>query len=149
MDDRRRLLWHGFAMLTVAFGLGLVAGALGTRHHPHARLWMGAHITGILVGMLLMGLGLARPHLQLGRRGGVAFYWSAVASSWVGLLVLGIFASSIGAGTAIANPGLPAPTGWHGAIIVAALGFVTITTFVFCGLGLYGLRSGARNSAVA
>jgi hypothetical protein len=140
-EERRRFLFHGFLMLTAAFALGLVAGALGAQHHPHARLWLGAHLTAISVGLLLILLGLARPHLALGRRASAAFFWSAVAGNWVGLLVLGIFSCLIGAGTPIANPTLPPPTGWQAALITAALLVVTVTTFVFCGLGTYGARA--------
>lgn len=144
MEQRRKILVHGFAMLTFAFALGLVAGPLGQQHHPHARLWLGAHITGILAGILLIGVGLARPYLQLGARAGRAFYWSAVGGNWIGMLVLGVFNASIGGGTAIVTPELAAPAGWQGAVIVAALAIVTITTFLFCGLGLYGLRASAH-----
>jgi hypothetical protein len=146
-DERRRFLFHGFVMLTVAFALGLVAGALGNQHHPSARLWLGAHLTGISIGMLLILLGLARPYLELGRRGSAAFFWSAVAGNWVGMLVLGIFSCLIGAGTPIVNPTLAPPTGWQGAVIAAALLVVTVTTFVFCGLGIYGARRSVARGA--
>lgn len=143
MDERRRFLFHGFAMLTLAFALGLVAGPLGQQQHPHARLWMGGHITGILIGILLLTLGVARPYLQLGPRGARAFFWSAVGGNWVGMLVLGIFNALVGAGTAITTPALAPAVGWKAAVIVLGLVIVTISTFTFCVLGLYGLRRSA------
>jgi hypothetical protein len=147
-EERRRFLFHGFVMLTAAFALGVVAGALGKQHHPSARLWLGAHLTGISVGTLLCLLGVVRPHLQLGRRASAAFFWSAVGGNWVGLLVLGVFSCLVGAGTPILNPTLAPPSGWQGAVIAAALLLVTVTTFVFCGLGIYGARRPGSGAGV-
>jgi hypothetical protein len=143
MDERRRFLFHGFAILTVAFALGLVAAVTGMHHDPRARLWLGAHLTGILTGLLVTLLGLARPHLDLGPRGARAFFWTAVGGNWLGMLVLGIFNSALGSGTAIVTPQLAAAQGWQGAVIGGTIFIVTVTTFGFCGLGLYGLRARA------
>jgi hypothetical protein len=147
MDDRRRILFHAFAMLTVAFALGLVAGALGPLRHPHARLWLGAHLTGILIGILMLAFGLARPHLTLGRRASRAFTWSLLWGNWAGLAILGIFGSAMGIGTPIITPQLPAPTGWKAAVIGVTLLFVTVTTFITCLTGLWGARASAQTAA--
>jgi hypothetical protein len=150
MDDRRRILFHAFAMLTLAFALGLVAGALGPMRHPHARLWLGAHLTGILMGTMMLGLGLARAHLTLGPRASRAFTWSLLWGNWVGMAILGIFSCVMGIGSPIVAPALPGPTGWKAALVGLALVFVTLTTFTTCILGLLGARARtAAPSAVA
>jgi disulfide bond formation protein DsbB len=140
MDERRRILFHGFLMLTAAFALGLVAGVAGGQHHPYARLWLGAHLTGVLVGIMLVAVGLARPHIVLGPRSSAVFFWSLIGGNWLGFWILGIFSCSVGAGTPIVTPNLAPPTGWHAAVIGGALVLVSATTFVFCGLGVWGLR---------
>ncbi len=149
MEDRRRILVHAFAILTLAFALGLVAGPLGQQGHAHARLWLGAHITGITIGTLLIGVGLVRPHLHLGAMASRVFFLAAVGGNWVGMLVLGIYASAIGAGTPIVTPNLPPPHGVHAAVIVSALVVVTVTTFVMCGLALWGLRKSAAGGSLS
>jgi len=83
MEQRRRILVHAFIFLTVGFALGLVAGPLGAQRHPHARLWLSSHIVGILVGIMTIGLGLARPHLRLGPVASQLYFWSAVGGNWV------------------------------------------------------------------
>lgn len=143
MEERRRLLFHAFAMLTVAFLLGFVAAAAGNEKHPHARLWMGAHTTGILIGVFMLALGLARPYLALGARAGWTFFVCTTWGNWIGMAILGVFAASMGAGTPIVAPGLPRPTGWVAALIGSALIVTSSTTFAVCFLGLYGLRRSA------
>jgi hypothetical protein len=136
-------------MLTLAFALGLVAGALGPMRHPHARLWLGAHLTGILMGTMMLGLGLARPHLTLGPRASRAFTWSLLGGNWVGMGILGVFSCVMGIGSPIVAPQLPGPTGWKAAVVGLALVFVTITTFTTCILGMLGARARAAVAGVA
>jgi hypothetical protein len=140
MDDRRRILFHGFLLLLGSFVLGLVAGKLGGEHHPHARLWLGAHVTGLMVGTMVLAIGMARPHLELGPRASAVFLWSLLLGNWLGFWFLGVFASAVGAGGPITGQGLPPVTGWQAKVVSAALMAVTLLTFVFCGLGLWGLR---------
>ena len=141
MDEKRRFLRHAFAMLTFSFVLGLVAGALGGQHHPNARIWMGAHVTGILTGLLLIGLGVVRPSLRLGPRAGRAFFAAAVGGNWFAMLLFGIFGSLAGVPGAITTPNLPPAAPWQSTIIGIGLVIVTLTTFTTCGLALYGLRA--------
>ena len=63
---RRSILKHAFVMLTGAFLLGLAAGSMA--HHPHGRLWMGSHLTGILVSLMVAVVGLLWPELRLSPR---------------------------------------------------------------------------------
>lgn len=138
MDAQRKLFRHGFVILLVAFALGGVAGAAGGG--PHARLWLGAHTTGILVGLLVVAVGAVWPQLLLDQRAARALYALTVGGNWVGVLVLGIFAPAVHFPSAISTPDLPAAPGWASSIVGLGLVVVTLSTFAMCGLVVAGLR---------
>lgn len=139
MDAQRCLYRHGFVVLTIAFALGLVTGAMGG--DPRARLWLGAHTTGIAVGLMVVAVGVVWPRLQLGDRLMRLAYRSTLAAAWIGVVGLGVFAPAVGFPSAISTPGLPAPPSWASAVVATALVAVTISTFTMCGLIVLGLRN--------
>src|SRR5438105_3778581 len=63
---QRQLFRHGFGIITAAFMLGAVTATAGM---PQARLWVSSHVTAILTGLFVCGVGAAWPHLALGERG--------------------------------------------------------------------------------
>jgi hydroxylaminobenzene mutase len=135
---QRDLFRHAFVILFVAFVLGVVAGVESGR--PTARLWLGAHMTGILVGLLLVAVGVVWPHLRLSEGQQRWLFRFAVIGNWIGVIVLGAFGAAIGAPAPIVAPGLPSVLAWQQSVISGGIAVVTITTFATVGLVLVGLR---------
>jgi (hydroxyamino)benzene mutase len=144
MHTQRSLFRHGFALMTLGFLLGGVVGAMGGG--PRARLWLGAHVTGLLVGLVVIAVAAAWPHLSLGPGARRAAYAVTVYGNWTGAAVLGVFASAVGFPTKISTPELPPPPAWASAIVGVGLVVVTLSTFAMCGLVLYGLRGTGEKS---
>jgi hydroxylaminobenzene mutase len=145
LDEQRRLFRHGFTILVIAFALGGVAGAAGGG--PHARLWLGAHTTGILVGLLVVAVGAVWPTLVLGARASRTLYGVTLGGNWVGVVVLGIFAPAVGFPSAISTPELPPAAAWAAMLVGLGLVVVTVSTFTMCGLVIFGLRGGRRGAS--
>ena len=137
---RKTILKHAFVILTVAFVLGLVAGAVGGTHSPMAKAWLASHMTGILIALLMSVVGLAWPDLQLGPRARRVLYWATVPANYINMVVLGILAPALGGAPAIAVPEAPAPADGVKALLVAGIAFATVASFLMAGLVLYGLR---------
>ena len=136
---QRDLFRHAFVILFAAFILGLVAGSMTGQ--PTARLWLAAHITGILVSLLLVAVGVVLPHLNLSDGQRRWLFRFAVIGNWIGLLVLGVFGSAIGAAAPIASPAaLPPIAAWQQSVISGAIASVTVTSFGTVVLVLLGLR---------
>ncbi len=144
-ETRRSLYRHGAILMTIAFALGVVAGGMGD--DPRARLWLGAHTTGIMVGLLVIAVGAMWPELRLERLGRRVAYLSAVGGNWLGLAVLGVFAPAAAFGSPITSPTLPPPPAWAQGVVGVGLLIVTISTFTMCGAVIYGLRG--RTEAAA
>jgi len=145
LDEQRRLFRHGFVILLVAFALGGVAGAAGGG--PHARLWLGAHTTGILVGLLVVAVGAVWPRLALGSRASRSLYAVTLGGNWTGVVVLGIFAPAVGFPSAISTPELPPAAAWAATVVGLGLVVVTVSTFAMCGLVIAGLKASPAKSA--
>jgi hypothetical protein len=136
---QRDLFRHAFVILFAAFVLGLVAGTMTGR--PTARLWLAAHITGILVALLLVAVGVVLPHLNLSDGQRRWLFRFAVIGNWVGVVVLGVFGAAIGAAAPIASPtALPAIASWQQSVISGAIAVVTVGSFGTVVLVLLGLR---------
>lgn len=138
MERQRALYRHGFGILTIALSMGAVVGAMGGT--PQARLWLGAHTTGIMVGLIVIAVGAIWPRLTLSERLSTLTYRVTAVGNWTGLAVLGIFAPATQFPSPISTPTLPPPAPWAGAVVGTGLLVVTLSTFVMCGLVLYGLR---------
>ena len=59
--ERRTLFRHGALFLLLSAMLGLVVAAQA----PHPAKWMTAHVSGLLTGVLLIGLGSLWSELRL------------------------------------------------------------------------------------
>ncbi len=93
-----------------------------------------------MVGLIVVAVGAVWPRLVLSARLETLAYRAAVVGNWTGLFVLGIFAPATRFRSPISTPTLPEPAAWSAAIVGVGLIVVTLTTFVMCGLVLYGLR---------
>ncbi len=135
---QRSIFRHAFVILAVSFAVGLVAGGLAP--DPRARLWLSPHVAGIMSGLLMIAVGVVWPHLRLGATGEKVGLASAIGCNWGGLFV-GMFAAAVRFPMKIATPALPDVQGWQRGVVLSGLGVVTISTFVLCGVVLYGLRA--------
>ena len=63
-SERRRLYRHGVLLLLLSAVLGLVVAA----QPPHAGKWMAAHVSGLMTGILLIGLGALWPEIPVEER---------------------------------------------------------------------------------
>jgi hypothetical protein len=133
---QRSVLLHGFVILAIGFALGLVIPATTGADQ---RLWLGSHVTGILVGVMMIAVGSAWSHLRLGDGARRALWVVTVPSNYVSVLILGIFAPLMRIPT-IATPELAMPAGPVMAVFGIGLLNATISAFVMCGLAIYGLR---------
>jgi hypothetical protein len=137
-DMQRRLFRHGFAILTGGFVLGLVVGGMGGG--PRARLWLGSHVTALLVGLMVVAVGVVWPHLSLGERGRKVLATTTIAGNWFSFAMLGVFVPVVGFPSKLSTPTLPDPPAWAAGVVGLSLVVVTLSTFVMCGCVLYGLR---------
>jgi hypothetical protein len=141
---RRTILKHAFVFLTIAFLIGLVAGA--SAHHPHARLWMGSHVTGILVGLLAAVVGLLWPELHLGPRALRLLFFVTVPVNYYLLAVLGVVGPAFGFPQPITTPQLPAAASWLGGLVAATLVIATLSALTMSVLVVVGMRGRARDA---
>lgn len=134
-DAKRRVLWHGTAMVL----LGLVSGAfLGSFANP--RLALAAHVGGIMNGTLVMIIGAAWNELLLAPRSTRVLFWSLVYSGYVNWLGL-VLAASFGTTrtTPLLGDGTPAAP-WQEHLVAWCLVSGAVTTLAAMGLVLAGLR---------
>jgi hypothetical protein len=135
---RRRYYWHGFFILFLSFLLGFVTASGG----PHARQWLVAHVSGLLAGILMIAIGSVSPELRLSPGQGRLMYVSALISNYVALVLLGVYASVVGAPLDVVAPG-PALPGILMAPVVLGIVLVSLSTLTYVALGIYGLRGSA------
>jgi hypothetical protein len=134
----RRLQFHGFVIVLICLAMGLVVAAAGPG--VRGRQWLGAHVTGLMVGILLVAASTAWPNLRLGPRALKTAWFTLVSGAWAGLLVLGLFVPIMAVPQAQAAPNLPAPAAWTNGVVAAGLVYVTVTLLTAAGLFVAGLR---------
>ena len=135
---RRTILKHAFVLLTAAFLLGLVAGSMA--HHPHGRLWMGAHLTGILVALMVAVVGLVWPELRLSAKAGKVLLFVTVPMNYYLMAALGVAGPALGFPQPIATPQLPPPAVWVTGWMTANLVVATVSGLTLAVLVVFGLR---------
>jgi hypothetical protein len=139
---RRSILFHAFVILTTAFVLGLVTGFAHGAHHASARAWLIAHVTGIMVALLMAVVGLLWADLRLGRRSARVLYWATVPANYVIFVILGVLAPALGASPALAVPDAVPPPAAVQALVTAGIALATISNFVGSILVVVGMRGG-------
>jgi hypothetical protein len=138
----RRLQFHGFLILLISLAMGLVVAASGPG--VRGRQWLGAHVTGLMVGILLVAAASAWGNLRLGPRAQKTAWFTMVSGAWTGLLVLGLFVPIMGMPQAQAAPNQPEPAAWANAVVGIALVYVTVTLLTAASLFVAGLRPAAN-----
>jgi hypothetical protein len=138
---RKQILFHAFIILTVAFVLGLVTGAVqGSGDVAMAKSWLISHVTGIMVSLIMAVVGLLWSDLQLGRRASRVLYWMTVHANYVVMGILGVLVPALGAAPELAVPEAPPAVGGVKALLIAGIVIATVSSFVMSILVLVGLR---------
>ncbi len=135
--QRRLLLRHGFVFLFLGGCLGV-----GVILLPHPQHWRATHVTAILTCFILTTIGQVWRELRLTEKQRRLALVTGFAASYTGLL-----ASSFGAVMDLPGPAsqpgvaMPMP---QGAIFLAMLTVVILSTFTSFGLVLFGMRGEAE-----
>jgi hypothetical protein len=135
---RRRLLWHGFMLLMIAFLLGFP-----TALAPHGRAWMAAHVSAFIGGFLILAAAQVWLDLDLGARARKAAFVTLLVGVYANL-VANVFGSIVNLPGPATSPGVE-PVKWQYAVFV-----VLVTILVPCMLvstllilrGLGGRKAG-------
>src|SRR5690348_6711577 len=80
--ERRTLFRHGALFLLLAALLGLVVAAQA----PHPAKWMAAHVSALLTGLLMIGLGALWPELRLAETTRRRAMRMGLTAAWTGLV---------------------------------------------------------------
>lgn len=135
-EYRRRFLWHGFFLCTLAF---LIAPFLPLYTNPRAGL--ATHLIGITTGILLMAVGLAFPYLSLSEFLAQVIFWLLVPSFYIGFACQ--FLGALFGLTKmfpITGEGFTGGAAWMEIVVSIATKGITVTTILGCIIIIYGLR---------
>jgi (hydroxyamino)benzene mutase len=140
---KRRLLWHGIFLCTLAFIIGLFIPL-----YANPRAGLAAHVLGITEGMFLAIVGFVYPQLKLPFSLAQTSFWMLIISAYVGLL--GQFLSSAfglkrilvitGTGTAEGNF-------WMETSVEIATKGISVLLLIACAIVLFGLRKTENENA--
>ena len=134
-DAKRRLLWHGTAMVL----LGLATGGF-LQSFANPRLALAAHVGGMMNGTLVMVIGAAWAEIALSAGLARFLFWSLVYSgyvNWVGLVLAAGFGTTLT--TPLLGDGTPAQP-WQENLVAFCLVSGAVVTLAGIGLVLAGLR---------
>jgi hypothetical protein len=134
----RRILLHGSLVVMLSLLLGFAVA--GAPDQVHGRVWLAAHNTGILTGLIVIAAGLLWPTLRLGARGQKVAAFMLLTGAWVGYWLLGVFGAALSIPQKVAAPSLPPAPAWATGVTIAAIAYVTITILGGWGMIVYGLR---------
>jgi hypothetical protein len=136
-----RVARHGVIVLL----LGLLTGfVIGNVHNPH--LGDAAHLTGLIGGFGMIGLGLLWPKLSLGRFWSGAGAWMTAVSmylNWLGLAFMGAFGSGPKAPN---SPMLGSPLLWDraGGVVLTMAALLSLFATLVILIGLRKLTASAE-----
>jgi hydroxylaminobenzene mutase len=134
-SERRRLYRHGVLLLLLSAVLGLVVAA----QPPHAGKWMAAHVSGLMTGILLIGLGALWPEIRLSdglRRRALQM---GLTAAWVGFTA-NFYAALVNLPGPATEPGRQPDAPWQLFVFFAMLAVVVPTTIGSFYLAWRGLR---------
>lgn len=138
---RKNILFHAFIILTAAFVLGLVTGfSHGNGDVVQAKAWLIAHVSGILISLLMAIVALLWSDLRLGSRASRLLYWMTVPANYVVFFILGLLMPALGVAPALAVPEAAPPVGLTKVLLNTGITIATITSFAMAILVLVGLR---------
>jgi (hydroxyamino)benzene mutase len=142
----RHLYRHGFGVILLSLLLGFAIPASGGG--AKGRLWLAAHTTGLMTGLLVVAAGCVWPTLRLGPRARKVAGFALITGAWLGYWVLGVFNAAMAIPLPIAAPGLPAAPGWTQAVLGFGLIYVGLAIIAGTAMVLFGLRNQAPSGNV-
>ena len=137
---KRRLLWHGIFLCTLAFIIGLFIPL-----YANPRAGLAAHVIGITEGIFLAIVGFAYPQLKLSFAIAQTSFWMLIISAYVGLL--GQFLSAaIGLKRmlVITGTGMTEGNFWMETSVEIATKGISVLLLVACAIILFGLRGSEK-----
>jgi hypothetical protein len=132
-QQRRQLLQHGFIFLVVAIGLGIATAVL-----PHARMWLAAHVSAFLTGLILVATGAVWRELRLTTRQRSVTFGTGFLAAYVGLIA-NVYSATVNLPGPATSPGVPMPAA-QAAIFFPMIAVLIASTLASFGLVAYGLR---------
>jgi hypothetical protein len=130
---RRRLYFHAFVLLLLSLVLGFLSGAPGSRQIH----WLSAHVTGLMVALLMVAIGVVTPELRLSARGLKAVFVSALLANYTGLgLSLWGAVNRFPLAITTGDP----PQAWQLGVFFVALAVVSLSGLTVAVMVILGLR---------
>jgi (hydroxyamino)benzene mutase len=133
---KRKLLWHGIFICTLAFIIGLFIPL-----YANPRAGLATHIIGITEGLFLAIAGFAYPQLKLSFSIALTGFWMLLISAYVGLL--GEFLSAafgLKRILVITGAGMAEGNVWMETSVEIATKGISVLLIVGCAIVLFGLR---------
>jgi len=136
METERRLLFRqGALFLLVSALIGLVVAAQA----PHVLKWRAAHVSGLMTGLLIIGLGALWSEVRLSDRVRRLTWQLGLTAAWVGL-ALNVFSAIVDFPGPASDPGRQADAVWQTALFFSGLAVVVPATLASFALVWRGLR---------
>jgi hypothetical protein len=133
--ERRMLFRHGAQLLLLSALLGLVVAAQA----PHPAKWMAAHVSGLLTGLLMIGLGGLWPELRLAATTRRRAMQMGLTAAWTGF-VANVYAAAVNLPGPATDPARAPEAAWHLPVFFVMLAIVVPTTLGSFFLLWKGLR---------
>ena len=133
--ERRTLFRHGALFLLLSAMLGLVVAAQA----PHPAKWMAAHVSGLLTGLLMIGLGGLWLELRLAPTTRRRAMQMGLTAAWTGF-VANAYAAAVNLPGPATDPGRAPEAPWHLPVFLMMLAIVVPTTLGSFFLLWKGLR---------
>jgi hypothetical protein len=133
--ERRTLFRQGSLFLLIATLLGLILAAGA----PHPAKWLAAHLTALLTGLLLIGLGGLWSELRLAAATRRRALMLNLTASWLGTTG-NIYAALVNVPGPASDPGRTPDATWQVYVFFALLAVVVPTTIAAFFLVWRGLR---------
>jgi hydroxylaminobenzene mutase len=133
--ERRMLYRHGVLFLLLSALLGLVVAA----QPPHPGKWMAAHVSGLMTGILVIGLGALWPEVRLGDGTRRRALQMGLTAAWLGM-VANFYAALVNLPGPATDPGRQPDAPWQLPIFFVMLAVIVPTTIGSFFLVWKGLR---------
>lgn len=140
---KRRLLWYGIFLCTLAFIVGLFIPL-----YANPRAGLATHVLGITEGLFLVVIGFCYPLLRLPLWLARVNFWMLVVSAYVGMLSEFLGATfGLNRMLVVTAMGLPESTPWLETSFEIVIKGISVFILISCFIVLFGLRETKSNSS--
>ena len=133
--ERRTLFRHGALLLLTSALLGLVVASPA----PHPAKWMAAHVSGLMTGILIIGLGGLWSELRTSPGTRIVAMRLGLVAAWVGL-AMNVYAAVVNLPGPATAPGVQPAAVWQALVFYGGLLIVVPSTIGAFFLVWRGLR---------